>query len=96
MLEIGKLKIDVSSHVASYDGNELDLTKKEFDLLTYLVRNRNKVISREQALDSVWGYDFIGNTNVVDVYVRYLRSKIDDVYGVKLIETVRGFGYVIR
>lgn len=96
VLEIGKLKIDVSSHVASYDGNELDLTKKEFDLLTYLVRNRNKVISREQALDSVWGYDFIGNTNVVDVYVRYLRSKIDDVYGVKLIETVRGFGYVIR
>ena len=96
LLEIGKLKIDVSSHVASYDGNELDLTKKEFDLLTYLVQNRNKVISREQALDSVWGYDFIGNTNVVDVYVRYLRSKIDDVYGVKLIETVRGFGYVIR
>lgn len=96
VLEIGKLKIDVSSHIAEYDGNELDLTKKEFDLLVYLVQNRNKVISREQALDSVWGYDFIGNTNVVDVYVRYLRSKIDDVYGVKLIETVRGFGYVIR
>ncbi len=96
VLEIGKLKIDVSSHIAEYDGNELDLTKKEFDLLVYLVQNRNKVISREQALDSVWGYDFIGNTNVVDVYVRYLRAKIDDVYGVKLIETVRGFGYVIR
>ena len=96
VLEIGKLKIDVSSHVAEYDGHELDLTKKEFDLLVYLVQNRNKVISREQALDSVWGYDFIGNTNVVDVYVRYLRAKIDDVYGVKLIETVRGFGYVIR
>lgn len=96
VLEIGKLKIDVSSHIAEYDGNELDLTKKEFDLLVYLVQNRNKVISREQALDSVWGYDFIGNTNVVDVCVRYLRAKIDDVYGVKLIETVRGFGYVIR
>ena len=96
VLEIGKLKIDVSSRIAEYDGNELDLTKKEFDLLVYLVQNRNKVISREQALDSVWGYDFIGNTNVVDVYVRYLRAKIDDVYGVKLIETVRGFGYVIR
>lgn len=96
VLEIGKLKIDVSSHIAEYDGNELDLTKKEFDLLVYLVQNRNKVISREQALDSVWGYDFIGNNNVVDVYVRYLRAKIDDVYGVKLIETVRGFGYVIR
>ncbi|HCS94111.1 MAG TPA: DNA-binding response regulator [Clostridiales bacterium] len=96
VFELGKLKIDVSSHVASYDGNALDLTKKEFDLLVYLVEHRNKVISREQALDAVWGYDFIGNTNVVDVYVRYLRSKIDDAYGVKLIETVRGFGYVIR
>ena len=94
--EIGKLKIDVDSHIASYDGKELDLTKKEFDLLVYLIENRNKVVSREQALDAVWGYDFIGNTNVVDVYIRYLRSKIDDEYGIKLIETVRGFGYVIR
>ncbi len=96
LYEIGKLKIDVDSHIASYDGKELDLTKKEFDLLVYLIENRNKVVSREQALDAVWGYDFIGNTNVVDVYIRYLRSKIDDEYGIKLIETVRGFGYVIR
>ena len=94
--EVGKLRIDVNSHEASYDGNALDLTKKEYDLLVYLIENRNKVISREQVLDAVWGYDFIGNTNVVDVYVRYLRSKIDDAYGVRLIETVRGFGYVIR
>ncbi len=94
--ELGKLYIDTSSHVASYDGNILDLTKKEFDLLVYLIVNRGKVISREQALDAVWGYDFIGNTNVVDVYIRYLRAKIDDSYGVKMIETVRGFGYVIR
>ncbi len=94
--EIVKLRIDVASHVATCDGNELDLTKKEFDLLVYLAQNRNKVISREQALDAVWGFDFVGNTNVVDVYVRYLRSKIDDAYGVKTIETVRGFGYVIR
>ncbi len=96
LYEIGKLKIDVDSHIAAYDGKELDLTKKEFDLLVYLIENRNKVVSREQALDAVWGYDFIGNTNVVDVYIRYLRSKIDDEYGIKLIETVRGFGYVIR
>ena len=96
VVEVGKLKINKDSHQATYDGNEIDLTKKEFDLLLYLVQNKNKVISREQALDAVWGYDFIGNTNVVDVYVRYLRAKIDDAYGVKLIETVRGFGYVIR
>lgn len=54
------------------------------------------VISREQALDAVWGFDFYGNTNVVDVYIRYLRSKLDDVYGVQIIQTVRGSGYVIR
>lgn len=94
--ELGKLTIDVNSHIATYDGTELDLTKKEFDLLVYLIENRNKVVSREQALDAVWGYDFIGNTNVVDVYIRYLRAKIDDAFGIKLIETVRGFGYVIR
>ena len=74
----------------------IDLTKKEFDLLEYLMQNRNIVVSREQLLDSVWGFDFYGSTNVVDVYVRYLRSKIDDVYNVNLIETVRGAGYVIR
>lgn len=96
VLEHGKLRIDVGSHIAMYDGNRLELTKKEFDLLVYLVENRSKVVSREQVLDAVWGYDFIGNTNVVDVYVRYLRAKIDDAFGVKLIETVRGFGYVIR
>ena len=93
---VGKLCIDKNSHVASYDGHELELTKKEYDLLLYLVENRNKVVSREKVLDDVWGYDFVGNTNVVDVYVRYLRTKIDDEYGVKLIETVRGFGYIIR
>jgi DNA-binding response OmpR family regulator len=94
--EIGKLRIDTSSHVATYDTDVLVLTKKEFDLLVYLVENRNKVISREQALVTVWGYDFVGNTNVVDVYIRYLRAKIDDKYNINLIETVRGFGYVIR
>jgi DNA-binding response OmpR family regulator len=96
LITIGKLTIDKSSHRALYDGNELELTKKEYDLLVYLSENRNKVVSREKVLDEVWGYDFVGNTNVVDVYVRYLRTKIDDAYGVKLIETVRGFGYVIR
>lgn len=96
VLTCGKLKVDTESHVVSYDGETVDLTKKEFDLLVYLLRNRNVVISREQALDAVWGFDFYGNTNVVDVYVRYLRGKIDDIYGVRLIQTVRGAGYVIR
>lgn len=95
-LEYGKLKVDTEAHTVSYGSDAIDLTKKEFDLLVYLLENRNVVISREQALDAVWGFDFYGNTNVVDVYIRYLRSKIDDVYGVKIIQTVRGSGYVIR
>ena len=65
-------------------------------MLEFLMQNRNIVVSREKLLDEVWGFDFYGSTNVVDVYVRYLRSKIDDVYGVTVIETVRGAGYVIR
>ena len=95
-LVCGKLKVDIDSHVVTYGSDIIDLTKKEFDLLVYLLTNRNVVISREQALDAVWGFDFYGNTNVVDVYIRYLRSKIDDVYGCQMIQTVRGAGYVIR
>ncbi|MDE7395185.1 MAG: response regulator transcription factor [Clostridiales bacterium] len=96
VLTYGKLKVDAESHVVTYGSDAIDLTKKEFDLLVYLLSNRNVVISREQALDAVWGFDFYGNTNVVDVYIRYLRSKIDDAYGVTVIRTVRGSGYVIR
>ena len=95
-LEVGKIKLALDSYEVSCDGTPIDITKKEFDLLAYLMENKNVVISREQALDAVWGYDFYGNTNVVDVYVRYIRSKIDDVFGVKLIQTVRGAGYVVR
>lgn len=95
-LTCGKLAINSDARVAMYDGHAIDLTKKEFDLLEYLMKNRNIVIGREKLLDEVWGFDFYGSTNVVDVYVRYLRSKIDDVYGVSVIETVRGAGYVIR
>lgn len=93
---LGSLVVDVKSHQVAYEGKNIELTKKEFDLLAFLLANRNKVITREHALDVVWGYDYIGNTNVVDVYVRYLRTKIDDTYGINLIETVRGCGYVIR
>lgn len=96
VLTIGELRLDLDSYQVHYGETQIDITKKEFDLLAYLMENKNVVISREQALDSVWGYDFYGNTNVVDVYVRYIRSKIDDVFGVKLIQTVRGAGYIIR
>ena len=96
VISIGKLVIDCGSVSVTYDSHPIELTKREFDLLTYLTKNRNIVVSREQALDAVWGFEFYGNTNVVDVYIRYLRSKIDDVYNVELIQTVRGAGYVIR
>ena len=95
-IRCGKLSVNPEARIATYDGHQIDLTKKEFDLLEFLMQNRNIVVSREKLLDEVWGVDFYGCTNVVDVYVRYLRSKIDDVYGVTVIETVRGAGYVIR
>ncbi|MBR1729616.1 MAG: response regulator transcription factor [Selenomonadaceae bacterium] len=83
-------------------GDSIELTKKEYSLLEYLVRNKNRVLTRDQILQTVWGYDYIGDTNVVDVYIRYLRAKIEDYiknkYNVdeKYIHTVRGVGYVIK
>ena len=95
-LTLGALSIDKNSRTVTYDGNVVDLTKKEYELLVYLVENKNIVVSREQIVEAVWGYDFFGNTNVVDVYVRYLRAKLDDIYGIKLVQTVRGAGYIIK
>lgn len=95
-LSCGKLAVNPDARTATYDGHAIDLTKKEFDLLLYLVQHRNTVIGRETLLDEVWGFDFYGNTNVVDVYIRYLRAKIDNKFGVEIIQTVRGSGYVIR
>ena len=95
-IEHGKLQIDLERNSVTYDTEEVEVTKKEYDLLVYLLQNKNKVVSREQIIDAVWGYDYVGNTNSVDVYIRHLRSLIDEKYGVKIIETVRGFGYIIR
>ena len=78
------------------DGKVVDLTKKEYELLTYLVQNKNIVLTREQILNEVWGYSYIGETNVVDVYIRYLRAKIDEAFGKKYILTIRGVGYYVK
>ena len=78
------------------NGENVELTHKEYELLKYLVENKRNVLSRDQILQTVWGYDFIGDTNVVDVYISYLRSKIDDRFGEKYIYTTRGVGYAIR
>ncbi|NLP17181.1 MAG: response regulator transcription factor [Clostridiales bacterium] len=95
-LEIGKLKLNLASRSAYYGEDELTLTKKEYELLEYMIRNKNIVLSREQLLNHVWDYEYFGDTNVVDVYIRYLRQKIDEKYGVHLISTVRGVGYIIK
>lgn len=95
-LTAGPLVMDVDRHEVTVHGQGVDLTKKEFDLLQHLLENKGRVLSREVLLDGVWGFDFVGETNSVDVYIRFLRSKIDESFGVKLIHTVRGVGYVIR
>ena len=83
-------------HAVTVSGTAVDLTKREFDLLHYLLVNKGIVVTRDMLLDNVWDYDFDGVTNAVDVYVRFLRTKIDEAFGIKLIHTVRGVGYVIR
>lgn len=95
-LSAGALRLDPIRREVQVDGNLLDLTKREFDLLNYLLENKNIVISRETLLQHIWGYDFSGGTNAVDVYIRYLRAKIEEPFGLKLLHTVRGVGYVIK
>ena len=95
-LVCGDLSLSVPRHEVKMCGEEIDLTSREFSLLQTLLENKNVVLSRDSLLEKVWGYDYMGETNVVDVYVRYLRSKIDNVYGQNVIQTVRGVGYVIR
>ncbi|MDP4152751.1 MAG: response regulator transcription factor [Bacillota bacterium] len=96
ILTAGGLALDDDRRTVTMDGKEVDLTKREFDLLYYLLKNKNIVVTREELMDNVWGFDFDGETNAVDVYIRFLRSKIDDTFGCKLITTVRGVGYVIK
>jgi len=92
----GLLRLDDKRRTVTYDGHSISLTNREFLMLKILLENHDIVLSRDTLLDRVCGYDYIGETNVVDVYIRHLRSKIDDVFGVKMIQTVRGAGYVIR
>lgn len=90
------LTLDIGSHTVTRAGNEISLSAKEFDILEYLIRNKGIVLSREKIENHVWNFDYCGGTNVVDVYIRYLRKKIDDDYDIKLIQTIRGKGYVLR
>ncbi len=92
----GVLTLDVDRHEVKARGETVELTLREFSLLQYLLENKGRVVSRDTLLERVWGYDYVGETNAVDVYVRFIRSKIDERFGLKLIHTVRGVGYQIR
>jgi OmpR family response regulator NblR len=95
-LRFGDLTLDLINRHAVRSGRMIDLTMKEFELLKYLMEHPREVLSREQILENVWGYDFVGESNVIEVYVRYLRLKIDGEDEKRLIQTVRGVGYVLR
>lgn len=96
VFELANLMVDCDSHVVKRDDTEIKLSPKEFSVLEYLVRNRGVVLSRNKISRHLWNYDYEGSSNVIDVYIRYLRRKMDDDYEPKLIHTVRGFGYVLR
>ncbi len=95
-LRFGDLVLDLATRRAIHNGRAIDLTMKEFELLKYLMEHPREVLTREQILENVWGYDFMGESNVIEVYIRYLRLKIEDEGQKRLIQTVRGVGYVLR
>ena len=96
LLQLEDLTINLKTREVSRGSVDVELTPREFDLLVYLLENKRQVLNRDQIIESVWGYDYYGDTNVVDVYIRYIRKKIDLPNLRPLIQTVRGVGYVLR
>jgi heavy metal response regulator len=96
ILQIGELSLDPARRIVSRGGEKIDLTSKEFALLEYFMRNPGRVLTRTMIIEHVWNYDFDTMTNIIDVYVNYLRKKIESGPGAKLIHTVRGVGYVLK
>lgn len=96
IITIANLKVDLDAKTVFRDDVLIKLSGREYSILEYLIRNKGKILPRERIEDHIWNYEFEGGTNVIDVYIRYLRKKIDDGYTPKLIHTVRGLGYVLR
>jgi len=96
ILRFKDLSLDTKKREVHIKDTLVNLTKKEFDLLEFLLENKNIVLTRERILERIWGYDFSGETNSVDVYIRYLRAKLEEPFGLKIFHTVRGVGYVIK
>lgn len=94
--QLADLVLDTATHEVTRAGRQIALSAKEYAMLEYLIRNKGLVLSREKIENAVWGYDYEGGTNVVDVYIRYLRQKIDEGAAVRLIHTVRGSGYILK
>jgi two-component system OmpR family response regulator len=95
-LTAADLKLNMNTREVERADKPLQLTQREFDLLAYMMRNKKLVLNRDQILSEVWGYDYNGNTNVVDVYIRYVRKKVDEGFATDLIHTIRGIGYVLK
>ena len=96
VLRIDDLTLDTTTHVATRAGKEIELTAKEYAILEYLMRNKGILLTRSQIIEHVWHYDFDYTSNVVEVYIRYLRRKVDEGFTYKLIHTVRGSGYMLK
>lgn len=96
VITVADLSLDIRSHTVKRAGQPIKLSSKEFALLNYLMHNKGTVLTREQIEDHIWNFDYEGGTNVVDVYIRYIRKKIDDPFDKKLIHTIRAVGYVLR
>ncbi len=95
-LQLADLTINTATRCVMRNGDKITLSAKEFDILEYLMRNKDTVLSRDKIESHIWNFDYSGGSNVIDVYIRYLRKKIDDPYDKKLIHTIRGVGYVLR
>lgn len=96
IFELADLKVDTAKHIVTRGEKVIDLSSKEFAILEYMIRNKGIVLSREKIENHIWNFDYEGGSNVIDVYIRYLRKKIDDGYENKLIKTIRGSGYTLR
>jgi DNA-binding response OmpR family regulator len=96
LLQFGQLTLDLAAHEARVDGRRVDFTAKEYELLELFMRHPRQVLTRDLLYDRIWGYDFGGESNVIEVYVRALRQKLETAGAVRLIHTIRGVGYVLR
>ena len=94
ILKAGCISIDTASWQVKVKGEPVSLTKKEFDTLKYLMEHKGTAVTRDKLMNEVWGYDYFGDSNIVDVYIRYLRHKIDDQFNIKTIHTIRSVGYL--